>query len=146
MFASFSFYFYFYPSQPFQMGPGKIRETTNQLSLTWRMKCSVFSSLYFTGWLHNIFVFDGVSCLSLVHSFLFESCTQFPVWVLYTVSCLSLIHGLIFNFLYHYSINCWILLISNCFNLLPIPLYYSHTLKTCHITPTVIETLNRKIT
>ncbi len=33
MFASFSFYFYFYPSQPFQMGPGKIRETTNQFCL-----------------------------------------------------------------------------------------------------------------
>ncbi len=31
--ASFSFYFYFYRSQPFQMGPEKIRETTNQLSL-----------------------------------------------------------------------------------------------------------------
>ncbi len=35
IFASFSFYFYFYPSQPFQMGPGKIRETTNQLSLAY---------------------------------------------------------------------------------------------------------------
>ncbi len=33
IFASFSFYFYFYPSRPFQMGPGKIWETTNQLSL-----------------------------------------------------------------------------------------------------------------
>ncbi len=31
--ASFSFYIYFYPSQPIQMGPGKIPETTNQLSL-----------------------------------------------------------------------------------------------------------------
>ncbi len=31
--ASFSINFYFYPSQPFQMGPEKIRETTNQLSL-----------------------------------------------------------------------------------------------------------------
>ncbi len=28
-----SFHFYVYPSQPFQMGPGKIRETTNQVSL-----------------------------------------------------------------------------------------------------------------
>ncbi len=33
MFASFSFYFPFYPSLPFQMGLGKIRETTNELSL-----------------------------------------------------------------------------------------------------------------
>ncbi len=33
MFASFSFYFYFYPSQPFQIGLGKIQETTNQLKL-----------------------------------------------------------------------------------------------------------------
>ncbi len=34
----FPFIFNFYPSQPFQMGPGKIRETTNQLSLghKWR--------------------------------------------------------------------------------------------------------------
>ncbi len=33
IFASFSFNFYFYPSRPFQMGLGKIREKTNQLSL-----------------------------------------------------------------------------------------------------------------
>ncbi len=37
IFASFSFYFYFYfdHSRPFQMGLGKIWETTNKLSLAW---------------------------------------------------------------------------------------------------------------
>ncbi len=33
IFVSFSLYFYFYPSRHFQMGPGMIWETTNQLSV-----------------------------------------------------------------------------------------------------------------
>ncbi len=37
IFASFSFYFYFYLSEPFQMGLGKIWETINQLSLASRI-------------------------------------------------------------------------------------------------------------
>ncbi len=42
---SFSFYFYFYPSQPFQMGQGKIRETTNQLGVLYRTGVS-HNSMY----------------------------------------------------------------------------------------------------
>ncbi len=41
IYASFSFSFYIYCSQPFQMGPGKIWETTNQLSLASTSTCQV---------------------------------------------------------------------------------------------------------
>ncbi len=50
IFASFSFYFHFYPSRPFQMGPGKIGETTNQLSLALaskHLKVILFHSSWF---------------------------------------------------------------------------------------------------
>ncbi len=62
LFACFSFYFLYYSSQHFEMGLGKIQETTNQLSL------ALDAAVHPSQWLHLASAVVGHGSSSLTQS------------------------------------------------------------------------------